>query len=288
MTLQVEIPQDFHLHSHQTWHCRRLSKLRLLHQVNLPVYIYPIFLSQTQPQCSRNPSKILKWTFPLSLLDCLMHLNPHSSKWIHWRCFSRLLLLPIPLTYLITIITFCILMKSCSIKSLASLSTTPFNPLLWPISHLIPTVFQHSYQNPFRHKGLPQFQIPPTGTLQVTYPQPFHINFSQIPHIRRLYQIHPLLPVNIKVLRTQAIQSHPKGFHICHPNNIHMIRLSLILNYPQFCFCLQPRVWYPEILHQICLVYCHPISFWINQRITLSRPFLFKVTNPSNLKGDTW
>ena len=130
----------------------------------------------------------------------------------------------------------------------------------------VPTVFKHSYQKPFRKKGLPQFQIPPTGTLQVTYPQPFHINFSQIPHIRRLYQIHPLLPVNIKVLRPPYLRPHPQGWHLLHPHKSHLIRFPLILHYPQVCFFMQLKIWCPTLLHKdlvVCLLQFlmkHPVD----------------------------
>ena len=94
-TLPVEIPQVFYLRYHLTCHCMSLpyllhmhqgnllvdiskvfqkpphlasywrskSQLHHLQQVDLPVDIPQIFLSQTQPQFSRNPSKSLKWHF---------------------------------------------------------------------------------------------------------------------------------------------------------------------------------------------------------------------------------
>ena len=82
-TLPVEIPQDFQLHSHLTCHWRRLFWIQLMHQLTLPFEIHPVFLSHNQPYCSRNPSKMLKWPFALSLTAFLMHLNPHSSNWSH-------------------------------------------------------------------------------------------------------------------------------------------------------------------------------------------------------------
>ena len=83
LTLPVEIPQYFHLNSTLTFHCRRLYHINLLLQVTPPGEIPPFFLYKTQPQCSRNPSKSLKWTFMLSLPDFIMHLKIHSSKWSH-------------------------------------------------------------------------------------------------------------------------------------------------------------------------------------------------------------
>ena len=60
-----------------------------------------ISLSRTQPQCFINPSKSLKWPFLLSLPAFIFHLKPCSSNWSHWICFSGVLLMNIPQTYLI-------------------------------------------------------------------------------------------------------------------------------------------------------------------------------------------
>ena len=139
-----------------------------------------------------------------------------------------------------------------------SFRTTPFSSFLCPISHTIPPFFQHPSHMTFHHRGLPHFQILPTGTLQVTFPQPFHIHFLQIYCLGRISQIHPLLPVNIKVTSPLYLHSHPQGCYLSHPLNIHLIILALILLHPHFFFCLKLQVWYPEIHHQICLVYLQP------------------------------
>ena len=124
------------------------------------------FLSQTQLQCSRKPPKSLKWPF-LSLLPALlMQMKPRSSNWSPW-IFLYMLLPPIPLTYLLPMSTFWHLIRNCSIKSRASFRTTTCTSLLWNISHLIPLVFPHPSHLTFHHKGLPQLQLIPTGTLQV-------------------------------------------------------------------------------------------------------------------------
>ena len=64
-TLPLYIPQYYHIHSHMAYHWRSLSQLQLMNQVTLPLYIPPFSLSQTQPQCSINPTKRLKRPFPL-------------------------------------------------------------------------------------------------------------------------------------------------------------------------------------------------------------------------------
>ena len=187
-----------------------------------------------------------------------MHLKPHSPYRNRWKFLSRFLLLPILLIYLIPISTLCILMHSWSSTSRDSFRITPCPPLLWPIYHLIPPVFQHPSHLTFHFKSLPQLQIIPTGTLQVTYPKAYHLNCHQTTHIRSLSQIHPLLPVNFKVLIPPYIHSHPKGCHIFRTHKIHLIILSLILHHPQVYFCLQLLLWYPSLHYQICLVYCQP------------------------------
>ena len=119
VTLPVDIPQSFHLHSCITPHWRCLSQINPLHQVTLPVYLHPIFLSQTQLQCSINTSKRIKQPFMSSLPASLMCLKPHPSNWSHPSYFSMLMLLNISMTYLILMINFLILIHSLSRTSRA-------------------------------------------------------------------------------------------------------------------------------------------------------------------------
>ena len=65
MTLPVDISQACQIHSRLTCHQRSLSQIHHLQQVTLPVDITRLFLSQTQTQCSRKPSKKDKITFPV-------------------------------------------------------------------------------------------------------------------------------------------------------------------------------------------------------------------------------
>ena len=83
VTIPVDTPQYFHLHSHMTFHWRNISHIHHLQQVTIPVDIPQFFLSQTQPQCYRNPSKSIKWPFPSFLTAFLMHFEPYPSNWIH-------------------------------------------------------------------------------------------------------------------------------------------------------------------------------------------------------------
>ena len=53
---------------------------------------------------------------------------------------------------MIPISTFWNIMRSCSITSRSSFRTNPCHHLLWPISHLVPQVFQHPSQIKFRHR----------------------------------------------------------------------------------------------------------------------------------------
>ena len=180
-------------------------------------------------------------------------------------------------------------MVSCYNTSRASLRTTTCHPLIWPISHLIPPVFQHPSQLTFHHRFLPQFKIIPTGTgtLQVTYPQAFHLHYHQTTNMRSLSQIHPLPPVNIKVLNPPTIHPHPQSYHTSQPHKIHLIRLALILHHQQVWFCLHLQ--------------CNTLHFYIknkyfiqlillsnSQWITLSRPYTLKFATNRTLKGATW
>ena len=142
-----------------------------------------------------------------------------------------------------------------NITSTSSFSATPCTPFLFLISHLTPPVFHNPSHLTFHIRGLPKLQVLPTGTLQVTWPQPWNLHFLQTYNLISLSQFHPLIPVNTKVLSHQDLQSYTKGYHPSHPHNIHPIKLALILLHPQVCFCLQLWVWYPELHHQICLVY---------------------------------
>ena len=229
-----------------------------MHQVTLPVEIPHFFLSQIQPQCSRNTSTRLKSPFLLSLPALHIHLQTQYSAWSHWRCFSNSMLPHILLSYLIPMSTLCNNMRYWSNTSRESFSTTPFPPLICPISIPIPPDFQHPSHMTFSHRGLPQFQLLLMSTLQVTCPQHFHIHLLQNSHIRSLSQIHPLLPDNIKEVSPQALHSHPQVWHTYQPQNIHLINMDLILHHPQFFLCLQIRVWYLALHHQICLFYFQP------------------------------
>ena len=101
-SIPVLNPQVLHLKSRQ----RVLPQIHIMHQLTVSVYIPPFFLYQTQPKCSRKTSTSIKWTFLFSLHALPIRLQPHSYTWIHWRCFSKRLLRPISMTYLITISTF--------------------------------------------------------------------------------------------------------------------------------------------------------------------------------------
>ena len=146
-----------------------------------------------------------------SLPSLLMHLQPHSLTCSHQRRFSKWLLPSIPLTYLIPMINFWNIMRYWYSTSWAYFSTTTCHPLLRPISHLIPTVFKHPYHMPLHHKGLTKFQLVPTGNLQVTCLQPFHIRLLQTSHLRILSQIHPMPPVNTKDPSSQALHYNTQG-----------------------------------------------------------------------------
>ena len=178
-------------------------------------------------------------------------------------------------------------MRNCFSTSQASSRTTPWHPSLWPISHLIPWGLVHPSHLKSHHRGILQFQFLPTLTLQVTYPWIFHLRFLQIYHLIILYQIHLLLPVNIKVLSTPALLSHPQGFHLLDPHNSHLIRLALIICCPQYYFYLQIGVRYPVLHHQTCLFYCH--NFFSSTRtLTLYWSYTLKGTNSSNSTVYTW
>ena len=202
-----------------------------MNQVTLPVDIPPFFLSQTQPQRPINSSTNIKRPFMSSLPSLLMPLQLHSLTWSHQRWFPKWLLPSIPLTYLIPIIYFWNIMRYWSSTSWAYFSTTKCHPLLRPISHPIPTVFKHPSHMPFHHKGLTQFQLLPTGNLQVTCLQPFHLRLLQKSHMRILSQIHPMPPVNTKYPSSQALQYNTQGWHSSHPHKIHLIKLALILHH---------------------------------------------------------
>ena len=148
-----------------------------------------------------------------------MQLKSHSSTWSHWRWFSEMLNLSIPPTYLIPMSTLWNLMYYWSSTLQSSFRTTPCSPLLWPISHPIPTVFQHPSHLKLHHRGLTQFHLLPKGTLQLTWPQPCHINFLQTSHLIILSQIHPWLPVNIKV-------TSPPSLHFQSPRPAGNISIS--------------------------------------------------------------
>ena len=119
---------------------------------------------------------------------------------------------------------------------LESFRTTPCSPFLCPISHTIPTFFQHPSHLTFHHRVLPHFQLIPTKNLQVTCPQPCHLNPLKKYNLRSLYHIHRLLPVNIKFPSFQYLHSHTQGFHLSHPEKSHLIKTALILRHPQVCF----------------------------------------------------
>ena len=148
--------------------------------------------------------------------------------------------------------TFWMPMNSCSSTSRSSFMTTSCTPLLWPISHMIPPVFQHPSQQHFHNRGIPWLKIIATGNLQVNCPQPCHLRFHQITHMRGIPHIHPLLPVNIKVLRPPELhhqicliyfkpllldysEAHPlhalhaQGYQPKEPQLIHLIKPILIV-----------------------------------------------------------
>ena len=126
--------------------------------------------------------------------------------------------------------------------SQASSRTTPCLPFIRTISHPIPMVFQNTSHMILNHRVLPQFQIPPTGNLQVAFPQPCHLNFLQTSHLRSLSRIQPLIPVNIKVLSPQYNFYNTKYCCLSYHQNIHLIKLVLILHHPQVFFCLKIRL----------------------------------------------
>ena len=101
-TLPVLKPQVIYL----TYHRRILPQIYILHQVTLPLYIPPFLLYQNQPQFSRKPSTRLKCLFTSSMPALLIHLQPNSPTWSHWRCLYKRMLTPIPLTYLIPMCSF--------------------------------------------------------------------------------------------------------------------------------------------------------------------------------------
>ena len=145
-----------------------------------------------------------------------------------------MLLPPIPITYLLLIITFLYLMRNWSSTSRASFRTTPLPPLLFNLYNRIPPFFQNSSHLTYHHSGLLQFQHLPTGILQLTCPKPCHNNFLRTQNLRSLSKIHPIIPVNIQVMITQALYHHPQVCHPLHPQKILMIKMALILCYPQF------------------------------------------------------
>ena len=152
-------------------------------------------------------------------------------------------------------------MRYWSRKSRASFRTTPCPMLIWPISNLIPTVLQHPYQLYFHHRCLPQFQILPTGNLQVTYPQPCPIRFHHTALMRSLSQIHPFIPVNIKVLSLTYLHPHPQGYHFYHPHRIHLIKPTLLLCNPQVYLYLQLQL---QLLTDLKNIF---FSSWYSQYI---------------------
>ena len=110
----------------------------------------------------------------------------------------------------------------------------------------------------FHNRGLHKFQVLPTGTLQVIFPQYYYMFSLKTSHLRSLSQIHHMLPVNIKVLILPAIHYHPQGYHVLYPHKIHLIRLTMILHHRQVCFFLKIQECYVELHQQIGLVYCQP------------------------------
>ena len=64
--------------------------------------------------------------------------------------------------------------------------------IICPIYNPNPPVFQHPSYQTFHYRGLPQLQLIPTGTVQVTLSQPFHIHFFQTSHLKIPSLIHPL------------------------------------------------------------------------------------------------
>ena len=114
-----------------------------------------------------------------------------------------MLLLPIPMPYMLRMNIFYNIMRNWFIKSWNSFRTIPCPPLICPISDPLPPVFQHPSNMIFHQRGIPQFQLIPTETLQVTCHQHCNLHLLQTFNLISLSHIHPMLQVYIKVTSPQ-------------------------------------------------------------------------------------
>ena len=81
-----------------------------------------------------------------------------------------------------------------------------------------------------------------TESLQVNFPQTFHLNIHHIYHMRSLIMI------------PQDIYYHPNGHHF-HLQWIHLITPHLLTYHPKVFIYLNILVWYSEFYHQDLILY---------------------------------